>query len=66
MTVHETKALEVFCRLCFRGDLTECGKVNLLEDLHRRYAFAEIKEHLPAHTVLTEYLGESRDAEGMP
>ncbi len=29
-------------------------------------AFAEIKECLPARTVLTEYLGESRDAEGTP
>ncbi len=27
-------------------------------------AFTEIKEHLPARTVLTEYLGESRGAEG--
>jgi hypothetical protein len=35
--VSEEMALEAFCTLCFRGDLTERGKVNLLEDLDRRF-----------------------------
>ena len=56
MTVHETRALEVFCTLCFRGDLTQRGKVNLLDDLHRRYpqsGYGELAHTLRMFSTLT-------------
>ncbi len=56
MSDKEIMAVEVFCTLCFRGDLTERGKVNLLEDLHRRYprsGYGELAHTLRTFSLLT-------------
>lgn len=61
-TVHETRALEVFCTLCFRGDLTQRGKVNLLDDLHRRYPRSGYGELAHTLRVLSTMTVEEREA----
>ena len=62
MTVHETRAFEVFCKLCFRGDLTQGGKINLLEDLHRRYPRSGYGELAHTLRVLSTMTVEQRKA----
>ncbi len=57
----EEMALEVFCTLCFRGDLTERGKVNLLEDLHRRYPRSGYGELAHTLRVLSTMTVEERE-----
>ncbi len=59
----EEMALEAFCTLCFRGDLTERGKVNLLEDLHRRYPRSGYGELAHTLRVLSTMTVEEREAQ---
>lgn len=62
MSQNETMAFEVFCTLCFRGDLTERGKINLLEDLHRKYPGSGYGELAHTLRVLSTMTVEEREA----
>ncbi len=62
MSQNETMAFEVFCTLCTRGDLTERGKVNLLEDLHRKYPRSGYGELAHTLRVLSTMTVEEREA----
>ncbi len=58
----EQRELKTFLVLVFRGDLTHQGKINLLEDLQRKYPRSGYGELAHTLRVLSTMTVEEREA----